>query len=156
MVLAYYKVHRSERTLTAELRSNTSVGTKPERMVRNARLHGLWVYVKNDATIRDVRACLAKEVPVIVYMVEPRTHDDHYAVVVALHKHEVVLHDPYFGKNYRLPLPVFTKCWRARKKYRPDIWSWMLACSPEPLFPEKSLAPFPCFVRKWSHFFMKF
>ena len=103
-VLAYYGIEAREDELATELGATPKDGAPPEAIVRVGKAHGLAVASRDDMTIDDVAAEVARGNPVIVDLqawadTPPKSwaddwDDGHYAIVVAVEGDEIVLEDP--------------------------------------------------------------
>ncbi|NCU42580.1 MAG: hypothetical protein EOM19_07785 [Candidatus Moranbacteria bacterium] len=131
MILSYFGRRVGERDLMESMKTNTQIGTTPGNMLRIVRKYGLFSYVNNTSSLREIRHFLSIGLPVIVYFVEPITDDDHYAVVTGFRGNTIIFNDPLNGKNFSLSLSDFEKCWHGKKKYHTLLRSWILVASPE-------------------------
>jgi hypothetical protein len=135
-VLAYYGVEMREDELATELGATVADGAPPEAIVRVAVAHGLSAAKRENMTIDDLAAEVAKGHAVIVELQAwsdaPRTswvddwEDGHYAIVVAVDADELVLEDPsVLGSRAVLSRKEFDERWHdidgAHKNIRTGI-----------------------------------
>jgi predicted double-glycine peptidase len=103
-VLAYYGVEMREDVLARELGATPEDGAPPEAIVRVAVAHGLAATKRENMTVEDLAAQIARGNPVIVeiqaWSDAPRTSwaddwdDGHYAIVIAIDGDRLVFEDP--------------------------------------------------------------
>jgi predicted double-glycine peptidase len=103
-VLAYYGVEQREDVLAKELGATPEDGAPPEAIVRVAIAHGLTATKRENMTVEDLAAEIARGNPVIVQIQAwsdvQRTSwvdvwdDGHYVIVVAVDGDRLVFEDP--------------------------------------------------------------
>jgi predicted double-glycine peptidase len=103
-VLAYYGIEAREDALAKELGATPEDGAAPEAIVRVAVAHGLRATKREQMTIDDLAAEIARGHPVIVELQAwsdaPRTSwvdawdDGHYAILIAVDGDQLVFEDP--------------------------------------------------------------
>jgi len=132
MVLAYYGMRQSETKLAEQLKTNSLQGTSIKDMLEVARQYDFYVYMNNDATLGEIAYLItAFRAPSIIRYLEKQNNEDHYAVVVGVSDHEVILNDPWQGPNTRLTRKEFEKRWTCNEL---GVCSkWLMAVTPEPL-----------------------
>lgn len=148
MVFAYYHKRASEVSLIQQLRTNGKIGTTPGWMISIVRKYGFYAYVSNDSSFEEIRYFLDIGKPVVVYFVEPVTHDDHYAVVVGMENGNIILNDPMNGKQYTITKKSFDRCWHGEKKYQKNLRRWILVISPDEIPMGRQYKPFPGFIKQ--------
>ena len=111
MVLSFLGDFKSEKSLVKEAHTNHDVGTKHEAMIETARKEGFYCYVNNDSSWDEVNNFLTEGLPAIIHFSEPQSEDNHYAVVVGLEKGEIILNDPWNGKNFKMEKEKFLSRW---------------------------------------------
>ncbi|NTU67136.1 MAG: hypothetical protein HGB08_04420 [Candidatus Moranbacteria bacterium] len=87
-------------------------GTENENMIRFATEQGFEVTAKRGSSISDIREMLKKDLPLIVNYIEPTDEDGHYAIVSGITPHNIILHDPWHGKDFKLPHQKFLERWK--------------------------------------------
>lgn len=102
-------------------------GTSRSNLIHAARAHGLHVHAHTEGTLKEIRALLSKGIPVIVNYREPEDEVGHYAVVVGVTKHTVVLSDPYHGPRLKLGRREFVRRWYG--KHARVHRRWLMAVS---------------------------
>ncbi len=105
----------SQAVYARRLATNPRTGTTRRAMLRQLRAAGKTLNVQASGTLGR----LARATPALVNYREV-DGEDHYAIVLRVTKRFVVLHDPWHGPNYRLPVATFTAHWKnpkLRKKY---------------------------------------
>jgi ABC-type bacteriocin/lantibiotic exporter with double-glycine peptidase domain len=120
MVLAFFGREESQRKLRklmmaspAELKSR---GTANHKMVKAMQKAGFYVYVNDDSIFAELKYFLSLKYPVIVNYIEPSENEGHFAVVVGWNqfKKEVVMNDPWNGRNFTLSETQFTRRWKSK------------------------------------------
>ena len=130
MVLSFLGDFKSEKSLSEEAHTNHDVGTKHNAMIETARKEGFYCYVNNDSSWEGIENFLAEGLPVIIHFAEPQAEEEHYAVVVGLLKGEIILNDPYNGKNFKMKKKEFLSRWhgiQGNNKY--DRWIMVISKS---------------------------
>ena len=111
MVLEYFGIHTSQQKLAEHLNTTPDNGTDHSDLIRVAREHGFYCYVNQESTLEEVRHFLAQKLPVIVNFMEPKDNDPHYAVVIDQQDENIILHDPWNGKEFALLDKWFLDHW---------------------------------------------
>jgi predicted double-glycine peptidase len=110
IVLGYYGVKKSEKSLVALSGCSMSNGVEAEYLLRAAKKLGLQGFIKDLAEINDLRLYVnEKKVPVIVDWFDGT--DGHYSVVVGLDRENIYLQDPSLGHARALKLTTFRRVW---------------------------------------------
>jgi ABC-type bacteriocin/lantibiotic exporter with double-glycine peptidase domain len=126
MIFHYYKKYFSEETLAQKLRTNDDIGTLHKKMIDLACAEGFYVYVNDGSSLDEIAYLINKKIPVIVHFIEPDTDDGHYAIVVGIQKHKIVLNDPWNGERFKMLRVDFEKRWQSLDgKYK----RWIMAVS---------------------------
>lgn len=115
MLLAANGHQVSQVTLASHMYTNVRAGTSRRHLVRGLRTFGLAVGMTRAGTL----ARLAQHLPVIVNY-QASDGEDHYAVILRVTSSHVVMHDPWYGPNYKLTRAAFCQRWKnpkLRKKY---------------------------------------
>ena len=112
MVLSFLGDFKSEKKLSEEAHTNHDIGTRHDAMIETARKEGFYCYVNNDSSWDEIKNFLALGLPVIIHFAEPQTEEGHYAVVVGFEKGEIILNDPWNGKNFTMKKKEFLPRWR--------------------------------------------
>lgn len=114
----------SQREIAEKIEVSEERGTENEDMIRLAKEEGFCVIAKSGSTIQEIREFLKLDLPIIVNYIEPTDEDGHYAIVSGITPHNVVLHDPWNGENFKLPHQKFLDRWHdSEGKYE----RWMMA-----------------------------
>ena len=130
MVLEYFGKKESQEKLAELLHTSESTGTDQKELVSVAEQYGFSCFEKKDASIEDIRRFIAKNIPVIVNYIEPSENVGHYAVATAVAEDELILNDPWNGKDFRIAIPEFEKRWHDSSG---EPQKWLLAISQQQL-----------------------
>ena len=109
IVLGYYGVKKSERTLAKLSGATRSKGVEATGLVRAARKLSFMAQIKDRATIGDIRRFIKMGVPVIVDWFSK--DDGHYSVVAGIENGRIYLQDPELGRLRSLDIETFQRVW---------------------------------------------
>lgn len=109
MVLEYYGIKMTEKKLAKLCGATVSHGVEAEPMLAAAKKLGLKGFVKDHATISELRKFLKKEIPVIVDWFS--INDGHYSVVIGVGREYIYLEDPELGKLNKIKIDIFHRVW---------------------------------------------
>lgn len=110
MVLGFYGIKKSENELAKLTDSTIEAGVEAGRLLEAAHSLGLEGYIKDDASIEDIREqVLGKSRPVIVNWFSK--DDGHYSVVVDVDNENIYLLDPELGYVRAMRLKKFYRVW---------------------------------------------
>lgn len=109
MVLEYFGIEKSERTLGKMTGCTKKAGTSALRIIEIAKQLGLKAFIKDFAEIEDIRKFIGKKIPVIVAWFS--VDDGHYSVVVGIDNKTIYLQDPEIGKIRPIELKIFKRIW---------------------------------------------
>lgn len=126
IIFDYFKVYATQSGLAAKGHTSKRKGTSHKDMIKLAVGNNFFCYVNNDAQLSDITDFLAKELPVIVNYIEPSDNDSHYAVVSGVTRKDVILHDPWNGKNFHISRKEFEERWHDGKNIHKK-WLMVLA-----------------------------
>lgn len=114
MVFAFFGDKKDEASLIKKAHTNEVNGTKHEWMINVARQEGFYCYVNSFSSIHEIRHFISLDLPVIVDYTEPTSGDGHYAVVVGYKKDQIILNDPWNGRDFSLSEKEFIERWKDR------------------------------------------
>ena len=107
---------RGPQTFFAQkLRTNAKIGTTRKAIVQLLKSSGKAPTVFARSTLHD----LSQHLPALVSY-EEVGGEDHYAIALQVTEKHIILHDPWHGPKYRLPIATFNRRWnnpKRRKKY---------------------------------------
>jgi len=113
----------TQATLAKQLNTNPRHGTSRTALVRLLRASSKEVAVHTHSNLAD----LALHLPAIIsYQEVVAEGEDHYAVVLRVTAKDVVMYDPWHGKNYRLSRKIFLRSWK-NQKLRKKYTGWFVA-----------------------------
>lgn len=112
MALSFLGDFKSEKSLSKEAHTNHDVGTKHNAMIETARKEGFYCYVNNNSSLNEIKRFIISDLPAIIHFAEPQADEEHYAVVVGFEKREIILNDPWNGKNFKMKKKEFMSRWR--------------------------------------------
>jgi predicted double-glycine peptidase len=124
-ILAYWGIEVREDELLRSLATTEQRGTAPESILRVARSYGLGVRMHEGTTVNEIRAALAKGMPVILDVQawpeqasvrntgwDRDWEDGHYVVAIGLDDTNIYVEDPsLFGCRGFIPLNEFESRW---------------------------------------------
>ncbi len=110
MVFDYYGLEMTEKKLSRFCRSTPERGTRAENMLKAASRLGFRGYIKNFATLADIKKLvLKKKIPVIVDFFS--VDEGHYAVVRGIDAKNIYIEDPEYGLMRTIKLSDFKRVW---------------------------------------------
>lgn len=127
MVFKFLGEFESEKTLTKKTGTSPDTGTSHKSMVSVARSKGFVCREIKRASLDDLAESLENGLPVIVNFIEPTDNTSHYAVVTSIERGEVILNDPWNGKDFKIEEKEFVSRWHNKKN---TSKRWMLVISP--------------------------
>lgn len=133
MVFGYFRHYISQDKLAEKGRTRHDRGTSRAGMIRVARENGFHTYAQNDSDLPKIADFLKRRLPVIVNFIEPSDEEGHYAVVSGLSGKQIILNDPWNGKNFKLDIRDFLERWRGGRNSR----KWLLVISKTDLQSDK-------------------
>jgi len=140
MVFKYFGITRSEDDLIRQLGTKKDTGTEHQPPIDAVLEEGLHCYVNNDSSFDEIKYFLGLKLPVIVNFIEPTNDDGHFAVVVEINSDDIILNDPWNGKDFSLPLAEFERRWiSGHGTYR----KWIAAISAAEITQGKQYHPTP-------------
>lgn len=126
MVLAYWGIFESEKTLMKHMHTNKVVGTRRNDIEEEARKCGLYVYVNESANLEEIGYFLHRKIPVLVRFLERSpSQEEHYAVVTGFGKSFITLKDPWHGPKIRYEREHFIEKWKGQ-----GMVAWLMAVAP--------------------------
>ncbi|MFH0770449.1 MAG: peptidase C39 family protein [Candidatus Peregrinibacteria bacterium] len=125
MLMALHGKRLSEKHIARSVKTNRHTGTRKKEIVRFAKRRGFACSVNTRATWRDVSREIQRRMPVMVTYNEPSSDEGHYALVTGKRGRAVLLHDPWNGKHFRIPLPSFKRRWLGFETSSVE-WGWMM------------------------------
>lgn len=128
MVFSFFGYFKSEKKLSLEVRANHKDGTKHDAMIEIARKEGFYCYVNNDSSWDEIKRFITEGLPAIIHFAEPQTDEEHYAVVIGFEKSEIILNDPWNGKNFKMKKKEFLPRWRGSQGNR-QYKKWIMIIS---------------------------
>jgi len=128
MVLAYFKRHFTQDQLAHSLETSPIYGTAHASMADMAKEEGLYVYTKNDSNLSEISDFLEKGLPIIINFIDPSSEEGHYAVVSGITYSEIILADPWNGRDFRLGFCDFLDRWHSKRSNH-----WLMVISQDML-----------------------
>ncbi|MFH1207914.1 MAG: cysteine peptidase family C39 domain-containing protein [Patescibacteria group bacterium] len=138
MILKYYGLTKSQRSLIRLVGTNERVGTTRKKLILGFKKFSLETKVVFSADFTAVKEFLKNKIPVIVSYCELDSDQEHYAIVTGLTKKDVIFQDPWLGSQYRLDRRNFMLRWHNQKK-NGKFNGWLLAAGRWPA--EKTQCP---------------
>lgn len=125
MLLAFFGKKEPELKL-AKLAKTKKSGTENKGLINLARREGFYCYVHENSSINQIKHFINLNLPIIIDYIEPSRNEGHYAVITGYNKKEIILNDPWNGKNFKLPYKQFQKRWHGSNK---NCKNWILVLS---------------------------
>lgn len=134
IVLEYYGVKADLNEIAQLCHLHPTLGVTDSDLSRAADHYGFSVYVKNFATLADIRRWLSRDIPVIVNWItagrpeyrDSVVPDGHYSVVCAITATHIVLEDPEIGGKRRIKRDDFERVWFDFRGSRIEAWRDMV------------------------------
>lgn len=109
IVLENFGRVRTEKQLIKMCKCTPSKGTSTNMMLKTAEKLGLNGFIKDNASLKDIKEYLNKEYAVIVsWFLED---DGHYSVVSKIDDENIYLQDPHLGYVRAIRLKTFRRIW---------------------------------------------
>jgi ABC-type bacteriocin/lantibiotic exporter with double-glycine peptidase domain len=118
MALGAFGIRASQRVLARASGTNTKNGTPRAGLVRTLRAKGLRSEARHGRSLAELAKTVREGRVTVVLYIEPEG-EAHYAVLTAVGRRRVLLHDPWHGPRYSLPRAEFLKRWRGTAKRWP-------------------------------------
>jgi predicted double-glycine peptidase len=130
MVFLYFGLRVSEKKLIEEMKTNPKIGTTHGKLIEAVTKRGLYCYVNEHSILQEIEFLLHCKAPVIIHYIEPSEDIGHYSVVKEMTPTDLILHDPWNGKNFEITHDDFVVRWKGEK----DNYSfkWLMAVSRDP------------------------
>ncbi|PIR95972.1 MAG: hypothetical protein COT92_03550 [Candidatus Doudnabacteria bacterium CG10_big_fil_rev_8_21_14_0_10_42_18] len=128
IVFDYFHVYVAQSDLAKKGHTNKNSGTSHKDMIKLATANNFFCYVNNDSQITEITDFLARDLPVIINYIEPSDNDSHYAVVSGITHTDIILNDPWNGKNFSLSRKEFENRWHDSKNAHKK---WLMVLSKE-------------------------
>jgi ABC-type bacteriocin/lantibiotic exporter with double-glycine peptidase domain len=128
MIFEYFGKMKTQEELSKALCAGPDIWVTNEDLETIAQNEGLHTRSMTGATIEDLKGFIEKDIPVIINYIDPDNQEGHFAVVVDVTHMYIVLNDPWYGKDFPLPLSYILANWRSYEGDRPQ---WLLAVSKE-------------------------
>ncbi len=109
MVFDYYGVSVSEAEIAKIAGASREKGTSIEGLVKAAKHFGFRVFLKEGATLDDLKYFVKRRIPVIVDWFSE--DEGHYSVVVGIDSKNIILMDPELKGKRKIPLEKFFRIW---------------------------------------------
>ena len=122
MILKFFGIRKSEKSLAKEAKTNNDIGTSLHELINLARKDGFYCYIQEMSSIHILRHFISQGLPVIINYVEPSTNDGHYAVVIGYKKGEIIMNDPTNGKNFHISNKELYRRWNGRPYNNSKKW----------------------------------
>lgn len=143
MAAAFLGKHASERNLARIAHTVAKKGTAHAGMIAAARAEGLYCYVNEGSSLEEITQFLRLGIPVIVDYTEPSGEEGHYAVVAGRNHGELLLNDPWNGKDFKISEKEFLARWHDKHPSGFSCERWMMALSREAFSTGKQYVPTP-------------
>lgn len=111
MVLKYFGNYIPQDVLAMQLKTQKDDGTDHSDLIRVALENGLYCYVNRNSTLHEIIYFLSRDLPVIINFMEPSGNDAHYAVVIGFNKNNLILNDPWNGRQFQIDSDWFVEHW---------------------------------------------
>src|SRR3989344_2417226 len=102
MVFGYFGKYMNQQKLEDVLHTSPKDGTHHDALIQAATGNGLYCYINNESSLHEIKHFLLMDLPVLIHFIDPPSGEGHYAVVTGYKDGEVILNDPWNGKDFRL------------------------------------------------------
>lgn len=126
MALESFGMKKSEKQLTAVLKTNILRGTLHKNLIKAAWLFDLRYVTFSNATIKDLKDFQEKGYTIIVSYRPPEDFY-HYAVLKAIDDKHIYLYDPWYGPLTKYELKDFVARWKSNPLFEKKKKRWFLA-----------------------------
>ncbi len=130
MAMDFLGKFKGELPLARELHTSEKDGTHHKNMIETSVKEGFYCYANNDSSLEEVERFLKEKLPVIVHFTEPSEDAGHYSVVAGIEKGNVILNDPWNGRNFKISKKEFMERWHGKEGKKIDK-KWILVLSKE-------------------------
>jgi ABC-type bacteriocin/lantibiotic exporter with double-glycine peptidase domain len=130
MVFKKHQIQRKEITLARHAKTEREWGTQHNGMIATAQKYGFYGFIKRNGTINDLREFVQKGYGVIIDWTEPQDREGHYSLLIGFTKKEIIYHDPYWGREMRMPIRKFIHHWHEDGS---DDFGWMMVLGKNPI-----------------------
>ncbi|MBS3074143.1 C39 family peptidase [Candidatus Pacearchaeota archaeon] len=137
MVLSFFGVRESELKLAHEAHTSRKKGTAHAELIKLARRHGFYCYIRRDSNINTIRHFIRLGLPVIINYRNIPDNESHYAVVVGYGRGRIILNDPWNGRNFKIDDKTFIRHWIGENNTK----KWVFVISKEPVIRGKQYNP---------------
>lgn len=130
MVLSFFNDHKSEACIAKKAHTDKEAGTAHKWMIEVAEREGFYCYVNNNSSLEELKNFIGTGLPVIVHFTEPSGEESHYSVIKGFGKKQLILNDPWNGKDFKIKEKDFLSRWHgnvANNNYK----KWMMVISRE-------------------------
>ena len=111
IVMGYYGLNCSERTLATLANSSRTEGTPPSNLVNTAKILGFASRFRTGCSVQDLEKQIKEKRPVIINWFPEYIGEGHYSVVTGFDKINIHYIDPFSGKKYRISKPSLLENW---------------------------------------------
>lgn len=110
IALGNFGIQKSEKELAKMAKAKRSIGVEAEDLLRVAKKMGLKGFIKNSATIKEIRKNHKdkKRIVIVEWFLED---DGHFSVVSDIDKENIYLQDPDLGHVRAVRLDIFLRLW---------------------------------------------
>ena len=129
MLFAFHKRRLSEGEIAREAGSRERTGTARKAMLKVARMQGFTCRMTSNAAWKDVMENLKHGMPVLINYREPSCEEGHYALVIGIRGKDALLHDPWNGMQFKLPVTDLKRRWLGHRT-REENRGWMMTVMP--------------------------
>lgn len=113
MILKFLSDYKSEESLAKKLKTKKETGTEISNMIDVVSREGFYSYTNEDSTLEEIEYFINSGFPVLVEYIEPSDNISHFSVVIGISRGEIVMNDPWNGKNFKISANEFEKRWRS-------------------------------------------
>ncbi len=128
MVFEYLGKPETQKHLARLLKTDPATGTSHLEMIREAEKGGFYCYVNKGSSLQEIQYFLSRKLPVIVHFIEPSGEEGHYSVITGMKNRELILDDPWNGKNIKMSMKDFGERWHDERNHSKQ---WMMVLSNE-------------------------
>ncbi len=103
-------------------------GTRNKEMVSVAKKEGFYCYVRENGKLNQLKYFINRGLPVIIEYIEPSNNDIHFSVVTGYSDGNIIMNDPWNGKDFIFDSRKFSRRWHAtNKNYTFTCWFMVIS-----------------------------
>lgn len=128
MVFNFFGKKRKQQYISKLANTTHKSGTRNIDMINAVRKEGFYYHVYENGTLDQIRYFVDCGLPVIIEYVEPSGNEVHFSVVIGYNSRNIIMNDPWNGKDFALSIKKFGSRWYDTHKNH-TCTCWLMAVS---------------------------